>query len=108
MAKNSFILVNRSLYHMGVVTLVTSILWVGIGVYNAFSNHGELEIAKETLTPFNPGVDLAVLETLRSRRSIKVDEATTTIIEGLVEEDLEESVLTIEQVEEASGSGQEI
>jgi len=92
MARRDSILVSRSLYQLGVITLITSLTWVAIGIYLAVNKSSVSEVDKELLEPINLSIDQAALETLSGR--LKID---TTIVE-LMTPPPEASVSAIEEV----------
>ena len=50
MARRNSILVNRSLYQMGVITLLASIVWVAVGIYISINKGSTQEIDKSIIT----------------------------------------------------------
>ncbi len=65
--------VSRIYYQIGVMTLVTSILWVMLSIYQAVNKDIDVQVKKEMLTPLSAELDTEVLDELVSRRQMKVD-----------------------------------
>lgn len=68
MSRRSQIMVAKSLYHMGVVTLAASVVWVSLAVYQAVVGPAEVAVEKELLEPLNPVIEAEALEALTVRR----------------------------------------
>ena len=64
---------SRIYYQIGVMTLVTSILWVMLSIYQAVNKDIDVQVKKEMLTPLSAELDTEVLDELVSRRQMKVD-----------------------------------
>jgi len=71
MSRRSKILVSRTLYQLGLMTVVTSVFWTGMGVYRALSEAPELKVEKKVLEPLKPTIDQATIETLTQRRRME-------------------------------------
>lgn len=66
-------MVGRTMYQLGVVTLIAAIMWVGLGVYMASGKTTVIDVDKSTLEPINPNLDQTVLESLAGREKIEID-----------------------------------
>ena len=64
-------MVSRSMYQMGMVTLVAAIVWVGVGVYAAITKPVALEIDQSLLEPLPPAIDTEVINQLSSRLKVE-------------------------------------
>ena len=64
-------MVSRTLYQIGVATLLAALTWAGVGAYSALNNTNAVEIDKSVLTPINLGIDLKVIEALSERLVIQ-------------------------------------
>ncbi|MFH2085547.1 MAG: hypothetical protein ABII21_02060 [bacterium] len=73
MARHDSILVSRTLYQIGVVTLVAAIMWVAIGVYTAMTKQPAMSVDKSLLEPITTTMDQEVITALMSRLKIEVD-----------------------------------
>lgn len=71
MARRDTILVNRSLYQMGIATVIGAILWIGVSVYHALVKPPEVAVDQTLLTPINPVIDQAVIASLSGRLFIE-------------------------------------
>lgn len=75
MARKEDILVSKTLYQLGILTLIAAIMWVGVGIYSANSQEFKLDIDKASLEPIYPTIDQDVIKAL-SRR-VKIDSNLT-------------------------------
>ena len=66
------ILVSRTFYQIGVITLIASIMWVGVGVYSV-SIKQLVDVDKTLLEPLNPVIDQEIIDSLTTR--LKVEES---------------------------------
>lgn len=71
MARRNSLLVSRTLYQLGVVTLIVSLLWVGIGIYLTLNKQVNAEVDKKILEPVNPVIDQEVIKALSQRLVIE-------------------------------------
>lgn len=67
MASRNTILVNRTLYHIGYVTLIASIIWVGIGIYSATRQEFGVDVEPDLLEPINPILDQEIIMAITER-----------------------------------------
>ncbi|KKU62174.1 MAG: hypothetical protein UX82_C0001G0100 [Microgenomates group bacterium GW2011_GWE1_47_12] len=70
MAKRTTILVSKSFYQMGVVTLAASVVWIIISIVLSWKKPSDLKIDPAILEPVNPKIDKAVIEDLQSREAL--------------------------------------
>lgn len=80
MARRNSILVSRSLYQVGVMSLITAVAWVGMGVYLAARQTRAPDVEKSLLEVVNPVVDQAVLESLATRLKVSTEMVEEAII----------------------------
>lgn len=71
MARRDSILVSRTLYQIGIVTLITSIVWVIIGIYLAATKPLEINIDKGMLEPITTNIDQEVVKSMADRLIIE-------------------------------------
>ncbi|MBP9670418.1 hypothetical protein KBD75_03395 [Candidatus Woesebacteria bacterium] len=71
MAVRDTILVSKTLYQIGVVTLITAIMWVGIVVYQAATKPLAVEIDKSILEPINTTIDQETITAITNRLKIE-------------------------------------
>ncbi len=79
MARRNSLLVSRTLYQIGVVTLMVAVMWVGIGIYLALNKQTNADVDKKILEPINPVIDQEVIKALSSRlivESVSPNEST--------------------------------
>ena len=81
MAMRNNILISRTFYQIGVITLIASIIWIGVGVYSASIKQLAVDVDKTLLEPLNPVIDQEVIDSLRTR--LKVEES---IVENVATE----------------------
>lgn len=67
MARRSMILVSRTLYQIGVVTLIVAAIWLGMGIYTTLNKPTNVEVEKKILDPINPVLDVEVINKLSQR-----------------------------------------
>jgi len=80
MARRNILLVNRTLYQIGIVTLFASLIWVGIGIYLTLNKPLNAEVDKKILESINPIIDQEVIKALSSRLVLELVEPTETSI----------------------------
>ena len=68
-------MVSRSLYQMGVMSVITAVLWVGVGVYMALVRSASPSVEKGLLEPVSPTIDQTVLESLSTRLKVNTEMA---------------------------------
>lgn len=94
MASKDSILVSRTLYQIGMVMLVVSIVWVGSGIYRSLNQQAPIEVDKSTLEPIDTSLDMSVVETMSRRYKVEgelIASESATIIE-VVETEQDEFV----------------
>ncbi len=88
MAVRDTILVSKTLYQLGVITLITSILWVGIVVYQAATKPLAVDIDKSILEPINTTIDQETITAITNRLKIEPRSVELTASESAtIEED---------------------
>lgn len=71
MSRRDTILVSRTLYQIGVMTVIGSIFWVLISVYLAMVKTPDLNVSPTVLAPINPVINPAVVASLSARLTIQ-------------------------------------
>lgn len=79
MARRSSIMVSKTLYQIGVITLITAMIWALIGIYIVASKTTIVDVDQTILEPINPNLDQEVIQKLRGRLKIEVDLTATSI-----------------------------
>jgi hypothetical protein len=82
MARRDTILVSKTLYQMGVVTLIGAIFWVGLSVYHALVKPPDVNVDKVLLEPINPVIDQATVASLSARLSVTQELPQDATISG--------------------------
>ncbi len=80
MARRDIVLVSRTLYQVGIVTLIASVMWVGIGVYTTLTKPISGKVDQDLLEPLNTTLDKTVIDELGKR--VKVEQV---VVEGIEE-----------------------
>ncbi len=88
MAGRSEVMVSKALYQIGVLTLLASIFWVGMGIYQVTKAEPNIGVEKELLEPITPTIEMGVIDQWSSK-ALQLPPVS----------------VTIEQVEEATTSG---
>lgn len=73
MTRKDSLLVSRTLYQLGMVTLVTAIVWVVVGVYLAISKPLSVNVDQSLLEPISPTIDQQVITDLSKRLKVEID-----------------------------------
>lgn len=71
MARRNSLLVSKTLYQIGVVTLIVALIWVMTGIYSALNEPVSAEVDKKILEPINPVIDQEVIKALSRRLVIE-------------------------------------
>ncbi len=82
MSHRSTALVSRTLYHVGIMTLLIALIWVGVGIYTMVTKTPEAVIDKKILEPISPNIDMAVVEAMTKRLMIdsRIEISSTSAI----------------------------
>ncbi|MEI8232142.1 MAG: hypothetical protein WCG44_00180 [bacterium] len=99
--RHSSITVSRSLYQIGMITLISAIIWIGIGIYTASSKEILIDIDQSMLQPINPGLDQNTIKELSERLKIEVDLTSLAKVESASQSP---SVLVVEPVPAENGT----
>lgn len=73
MATRDNVLVSRTLYQIGVITLIASVLWVGVGIYSISGQEFKTQIDPAILEPITPNLDEEVIKAMSGRLKIEGD-----------------------------------
>jgi len=71
MSRRDTVLVSKTLYQLGIVTLIASIMWVGVGIYTALAKPIPGKVDEVVLEPINTTLDKSVLDELGKRIKIE-------------------------------------
>jgi hypothetical protein len=93
MARRNSILVSKTLYQIGVITLIGSVLWTLLALAVSFSkNPTKIEVDKKTLEPIMIGISEETLEQLTKREKVvlrfepvndsEIASSSASIVEG--------------------------
>ena len=72
MAHHSMIMVRRMYLQIGFMTLLTSILWMSMGIYKSINTTTNAGVDSEMLAPLNTVIDEATLNKLIDRNEIRL------------------------------------
>lgn len=81
MSRRNSLMVSRTLYQIGVVTLLMALIWVGFGAYRALSNTKVENVDKSLLESVPAAIEVEVVNQLKTR--LRVDD--TIVVEEVVE-----------------------
>lgn len=89
----------------GIMTLITTIAWVGFEIYRAFTKSPDPIVPPEVIAPLDPTLDTFTLESLVNKVYLEDEEIGPTI---LLNRDREVVIQELEESEEeiATESGQ--
>jgi len=73
MAEKSTVMVNKSLKTMAMITLISSVIWTALAIYNAIKKPIDLQVPAEMLMPIDPKIDEDTLEEISKKRQITDD-----------------------------------
>lgn len=82
MARHDTILVTRTLYQVGIATILGSVCWVLITVYQALAKPVGITVDKSVLEPITAFVDPVTVASLSGRLSITQDLPQNATISG--------------------------
>ncbi len=74
MSSRSEIMVQRTIYQVAIVSLLSALIWVMIGIYRASLTATEIGVDKELLSPIVPTIDQKVVKQLEGRVNVTIDE----------------------------------
>jgi len=91
----------KDLFRLSILTLITTVIWIGISTYRALSKSEVKPKTKQQLIPLTPSIDLDTMEKIKQRR-----QAPEMAWESLkiVEPELPEFLVVPE--DRATGSGE--
>lgn len=89
MVRRNTILVSRTLYQVGVITLIAAIFWLVIGIYLALAKSSPVDVDPGLLEPLNPVIDQKVVISLSKRSKVEevfldTQEATPSAAENVI------------------------
>lgn len=76
--------INNVLYQMGIMTLLASLLWASVSVYNALVSPANVEVDSKTLEPIQLDLDIELMKEISGREQLGV--VVDSILEGQVVE----------------------
>lgn len=80
MSSRNTIMVNRTVYQVAVVTFIASLVWIGIGIYQAFVKPlDQINVDVSVLAPINPTLDTSVVGPLGTRIKFDPSLAVTVV-----------------------------
>ena len=107
MTRRNGILVSRTLYQLGIWTLIAAVIWTASSIYSATSKaEVTTKIDKAIMDPINPTLDESVLAEMVTRLKVE-DVPQETPSPQAPEIDIIETIETTETTEIASPSANE-
>lgn len=85
MSQKNNVLVNRNLKSIATITLITSVVWTALGIYNAFKTKPDLSIPAEIIAPVDASLDQETLDTLTQKRQITDDAEAEAVLNQALE-----------------------
>lgn len=82
--------VKRQLLELGILTLITVIVWIGYGVYGALTEPAQVSVTTEELRPLSIDINVDTLELLRGRLTVTEDGLQQFSIRTVVSSPIEE------------------
>ncbi len=69
-----------NLFMMGIASLITIVIWVGLSVYFSYTKSSVKSDIKALITPINPSLDSEILEQYQSTRIVLPDTFLITTV----------------------------
>lgn len=71
MARRNSILVSRTLYQVGVLTMISACMWTALAIFQAIAKApSKIDVEKKILDPITPNIDQATVDLLTNRQRI--------------------------------------
>ncbi len=70
MAHRTLVMVKRTYLHVGVITLMTAVLWLIMSIYNSMLGGTDVVVDANIRSPINPSFDEAVFTELIGRENL--------------------------------------
>lgn len=84
MSSKTSVMVTSTLRAVGVTTLVTSILWTSLAVYNATKRTVDLKIEADILAPINPAINMELVKSLEERRQLSEEASVSAALQEAI------------------------
>lgn len=103
MSRRETVMVSRTLYQIGVLTLIAAVVGVAVSLYSSSNKSLVVEVDAKTLAPITPNLDQATIEAMAKRLKVEevitqLESTTPTQAEVSTEEATEEAIdATIEE-----------
>ncbi len=100
--------IKKQLFELGILTLITVLVWTGYGVYTALTEPSQSQVTKEELRTVPTNLDLKQLESLKNK--VVIDDNTLTNFSSgrkpVIEEGTPSALLTppLTEVSESTSS----
>ena len=95
---------NKDILTLSILTMFTVFTWIGFSIYRTFRKPLMLKIPPEQLKSLNPDLDKQILNSLKKRKKISLQEMNS--VPELIEFQLEPKEATSSMEKEASQSGE--
>lgn len=86
--------VKRQLLELGILTLITVVVWIGYGIYSALTEPAEVSVTAEELRPLSTDINHSTLELLKNRLVVSEDDLRqlpTRVVVSFPEEEISEA-----------------
>lgn len=77
-------MVSKSLYQMGVMTLIAAVLWISFGIYQIIAKPEKIEVEASILEPITTNLDQETVNALVKR--VKIDSTMISKPSATIEE----------------------
>lgn len=67
------------------MTLITSVMWTGFGVYTTANKKADVEVPPALLEPVNPSLDTKTLEEMQTRRQLTTEVTSADVVQKAID-----------------------
>lgn len=90
---------SRHVLYTAIITLITVLTWVGFTIYRAYTKTAVSPDVRKQLAPINPKLDTKIIDNLKSRRHISLEEIRNFSFKSPPSEIIEEQETETEATE---------
>ena len=70
---------HQDIFIIAILSLLTTLAWIGFNAYHSFISKKETTIDKKILKPLNPNIDLKIIEQLQKKEFLSQEEINQAI-----------------------------
>ena len=70
---------HQDIFIIAILSLLTTLAWIGFNAYHSFINKRETTIDKKILQPINPNINLKIVEQLQEKEFLSQEEINQAI-----------------------------